>query len=396
MLISMIRRSGLRSQWLALAFLPLLCAPLPATADVAGVWDVTEYDPFIPDNDFWGQFKYRLEIVRAVDGYRLTVPRTGARLQAPEIDEDRLTAIGAEPGRGELRLEISFADNSFEGTLFTDQNRRRVTGTLNPAAQLDRIEGSVRAAEARADSAVAEAAAVRAQRDALERQVAVLSRQVGRLRESQRATARELQIAREQLESAPEPAPAATVAAAARPATPKLTVKGPRITIIEPPFDPAREGETALSYELPTTKLIGKVAAEMGLISLRVNGQDIGVDPRGLFQASVDVGAGGTPVRIVAIDNDGRRTELSFNLLPGRPTAVPDQTDRQGAEQRCYDLAIAASTPQPGGLDACRAAIRENPGKALNHYNLGVALSRAGRHQEAVRAYQEAAGLWSR
>lgn len=207
MFMPMIRLSGLRPRWLALTFLPLLCVPLPATADLAGIWDVTEFDPFIPDNDFWGQFKYRLEIVRSPEGYRLTVPRTGARLQAPEIDGDRLTATGSEPGRGELRLEITFADNSFEGTLHTEQNRRRVTGRLDPSAQLDRIEGSVRAAEARADSAFAEAAAVRAQRDALERQVAVLSRQIGTLRESQRATARELQIAREQLESPSKPTP---------------------------------------------------------------------------------------------------------------------------------------------------------------------------------------------
>ncbi len=396
MFMPMIWFSGLGPRWLALTFLPLLCAPLPATADLAGVWDVTEYDPFIPDNDFWGQFKYRLEIVRVPEGYRLTVPRTGARLQAPEIDRDRLTAIGTEPGRGELRLEITFADNSFEGTLHTEQNRRRVTGTLNPSAQLDRIEGSVRAAEARADSAFAEAAAVRAQRDALERQVAVLSRQIGTLRESQRATTRELEIAREQLESAPKPAPVTTVAAVPRPATPDVGVRGPRISIIEPPFDPASEGATALTYELPTTRLIGKVSTGMGLISLRINGRDVGVDAAGLFKASLDVDTGGTPVRIVAIDNDGRRTELSFSLLPGTPAAGSGQTSRQGAERRCYELAIAAASPQPGGLDACRAAIRENPEKALNHYNLGVALSRAGRHQEAVRAYQEAAGLWSR
>ena len=383
MFLPMMRLPGLRPRWLVLAFLSLLHAPLPVAADVVGVWDVTEFDPFIPANDFWGQFKYQLEITRTPDGYRLTVPRTGARLQAPALDGDRLTATGTEPGRGELRLEIAFADNGFEGTLHTDQARRRVTGRLNPAAQLDRIEGNVRAAEARADSAFAEAAAVRAQRDALERQVAVLSRQIGVLRESQRATARELEIARDQLDSASPPAPVAAITADPPRTTPDIGVQGPRITIIDPPFDPASEGGTALSYDLPTTRLIGRVAAEMGLISLRVN-------------ASVEVGTGGTPVRIVAIDNDGRRTELTFNLLPGTPAAAPGQTGRQGAERRCYELAIAAATPQPGGLDACRAAIREDPEKALNHYNLGVALSRAGRHQEAVQAYQEAAGLWSR
>lgn len=396
MFLPMMRLPGLRPRWLVLTFLSLLHAPLPAAADVAGVWDVTEFDPFIPANDFWGQFKYQLEISRTPDGYRLTVPRTGARLQAPALDGDRLTATGTEPGRGELRLEIAFADNGFEGTLHTDQARRRVTGRLNPAAQLDRIEGNVRAAEARADSAFAEAAAVRAQRDALERQVAVLSRQIGVLRESQRATARELEIARDQLDSASPSAPVPAVTAVPPRATPDIGVQGPRITIIDPPFDPANDGGTALSYDLPTTRLIGRVAAEIGLISLRVNGQDVSVDAGGVFKASVEVGTGGTPVRIVAIDNDGRRTELAFNLLPGTPAAASGQSGRQGAERRCYELAIAAATPQPGGLDACRAAIRENPAKALNHYNLGVALSRAGRHQEAVQAYQEAAGLWSR
>ena len=100
MFLPMMRLPGLRPRWLVLAFLSLLYAPLPAAADVAGVWDVTEFDPFIPNNDCWGQFKYRLEITRVPDGYHLTVPRTGARLQATALDGDPRSAAIPSIGVG--------------------------------------------------------------------------------------------------------------------------------------------------------------------------------------------------------------------------------------------------------------------------------------------------------
>ena len=47
----------------ALFCLVFLLPPWPALAQLAGVWEVVEYDPLMPENDFFGQFRYRLEVV---------------------------------------------------------------------------------------------------------------------------------------------------------------------------------------------------------------------------------------------------------------------------------------------------------------------------------------------
>jgi len=165
------------------------------------------------------------------------------------------------------------------------------------------------------------------------------------------------------------------------------------IEIIEPPLKPGTD--RAVAYDLPVTELVGRAHGGMRLLSVRVNGVPARLEGRGLFRASVTVEAPATPVRVVTIDVDGRRQERRFELVPA--AGAGEGADPGGsAEVRCKRFAVDAEGATEAGIEACRQAARANPSRALNHYHLGVALSRAGRHAEALAAYQEAAARWSR
>ncbi|MEQ9643707.1 MAG: hypothetical protein RIM84_27060 [Alphaproteobacteria bacterium] len=365
----------------------VLCAT-PAAAEIAGTWQVLEKDPLLDDDNWFGLFRYELVIERSGEGYVLNVPRTGAQFGPATLKNGRLVAQGDDPNRGPARIELRFPEPTrLEGRLDVGQARRVLTGTLDPSQQLANVGDSVENARQRAAAADQRAAAAEAQAGQSAAEAKRLRQQIAALSaENQR-----LKVAAAAPRPAPPPAPRPTVSRPA--AAADMTLE-----LIEPPLDTS--GTAIVRGERPV--LVGRVRAPAGLMILRVNGEDAQANAQGVFQTAL--AAGTATVEVVAIDRNGTRRSLNFAVraaapplrtASATPAAGPAPVDDSPAA-RCYALAIAAPKPDDAALGPCREAVRTAPEQAINHYNLGVALSRVGRHAEAIMAYQEAAGRWAR
>lgn len=110
----------------------------------------------------------------------------------------------------------------------------------------------------------------------------------------------------------------------------------PSIQLIDPSLVATRgQREIAVRGEIQSKQIVGRVKSRQGLASLSVNGNDVQPDKYGFFDTNVAVAPGGTPVRIVAVDRQGERDEISLELKPGKsgegdlsrpPIAVPKGT----------------------------------------------------------------------
>ncbi|MEJ1355334.1 MAG: caspase family protein [Candidatus Sedimenticola sp. (ex Thyasira tokunagai)] len=92
---------------------------------------------------------------------------------------------------------------------------------------------------------------------------------------------------------------------------------GPTINLIDPPVANTRSITNVITPAGTEGRLIvGRVDAPAGLLSLTINGQPFEADAQGLFKANVPVSKSKTPVSIVAVDKQGKRSEVEFRLLP--------------------------------------------------------------------------------
>ena len=109
---------------------------------------------------------------------------------------------------------------------------------------------------------------------------------------------------------------------------------GPTISIIDPPVANTRSITNVITPAgVEGRLLVGKVDAPAGLLSLTIKGQPNEVDPQGLFKTTVPVSKSKTPVTVVAVDKQGKRSTVEFRLLTeilqqevakGEAGAVPD------------------------------------------------------------------------
>ena len=102
----------------------------------------------------------------------------------------------------------------------------------------------------------------------------------------------------------------------------------PAIELIDPQLLASRSGREVLLRSLVETRsVIGRVDAQAELLSLVVNDTSVSYDDQGLFEATVEVVAGRTPVQIVAVDKLGKPgCLLNFDLvseLREKPKADP-------------------------------------------------------------------------
>jgi uncharacterized caspase-like protein len=94
-------------------------------------------------------------------------------------------------------------------------------------------------------------------------------------------------------------------------------VTGPSIEIIEPPLALMRSKPTAM-IPPPANEIevIGRVSPANDLLAFSINGQKQALDDNGLFKVSQPVNNPNTPIRIVAVDKQGKRAALDFLLVP--------------------------------------------------------------------------------
>jgi Caspase domain./Sel1 repeat. len=97
------------------------------------------------------------------------------------------------------------------------------------------------------------------------------------------------------------------------------TAGGPTIEIIDPPLSITRDislPTVTLRSPVEELEVIGKALPVRGLMTLRVNDRPQQMDDNGIFRVPVPVQRPDTPVSVVAIDKQGRRTAVDFVVIP--------------------------------------------------------------------------------
>jgi len=95
----------------------------------------------------------------------------------------------------------------------------------------------------------------------------------------------------------------------------ELVTEKPSIEIIDPPFVLTRGMPMVTLRSVASHReIIGKVESSVGLLSLLINDLKRKVNEQGLFKTDVELHGNETPVKIVAIDNNGKKSSLDFVL----------------------------------------------------------------------------------
>jgi hypothetical protein len=89
----------------------------------------------------------------------------------------------------------------------------------------------------------------------------------------------------------------------------------PEIQLIEPLAFNTRSNASISVTALEEMAIVGKVSAPAGLLTLMVNQQPTPVNANYVFQSTIALKGEETPVRITAIDSQGKRTEQVFSLV---------------------------------------------------------------------------------
>lgn len=97
-------------------------------------------------------------------------------------------------------------------------------------------------------------------------------------------------------------------------------LSGPSLALIDPPLVAARDILSVAISNSGERLIVGRVTAPAGLLSLTLNDQDIVANERGIFSHRLTVSAAPLPIKVVAVDQQGKRSELRFTL---RPTDTP-------------------------------------------------------------------------
>jgi len=96
----------------------------------------------------------------------------------------------------------------------------------------------------------------------------------------------------------------------------------PSIQLIDPSMVATRGNrEVSVRGEIQSKQIVGRVKSRGGLASFAVNDKDVQPDKYGFFDTTIPMGAGGAAVRIVAIDKQGERDEVSLEFKPNKSSA---------------------------------------------------------------------------
>ncbi len=189
------------------------------------------------------------------------------------------------------------------------EQRSRETAEARAAVDAERVQ--LQATSERLAGREAELAAQRSQTDRLGRELA-----------SAVALANERQ---KELEKLRKPAPVALLA-------------GPELVLVEPALTRTRDIVPIARVLGAEKQLVGRATAPAGLIAVTVNDQPVTTNELGVFTTTLPVGAGDSPVTIVAVDRQGKRSEVHF-LLRGQTPELAAREEPAAPNTR----ALAAS-----------------------------------------------------
>ncbi|HQT31597.1 MAG TPA: caspase family protein [Thiobacillus sp.] len=154
---------------------------------------------------------------------------------------------------------------------------------------------------------------------------------------------------------------------------------GPSIELIEPP-QLATRGATDIPVTPDSTReIVGQVTAPAGLLTLTVNDRKETPQANGLFHAQVQIGQQPLPLKLVAVDRQGKRAALELRLLP--QTAAPPPDPRPVTPPvdfgRFFALVIGVDTYRDRQLAKLKSPVED--AKALakilqSRYGFGVEL----------------------
>lgn len=270
--------------------------------------------------------------------------QTQARLAAlgPASDpqaQERIAALQTELARREQALEAqqlqvaqlerkaSEMDRRVNEAVATDRASREQDARMLAQTRDQLAQARAQAAEQSAALAQAQAAlaAQQARQQEADREIADLRAQLqtqsAALAEHQtlvadlRAESEQWQEKLKQLET--EQATASAAGQVARAGADSLPTSAPVIELIEPPLLTTRSTELTVPVKagLNRRTLVGRVVAPAGLFALTVNGMKASLDPQGLFESNIELTGAVTPVNLVAVDKQGRRSKLVFDLV---------------------------------------------------------------------------------
>lgn len=99
---------------------------------------------------------------------------------------------------------------------------------------------------------------------------------------------------------------------------------GPEIALVDPPLVQTRDIVPVAAVASAERAIVGRVTAPAGLLTLMVNDAPVAANELGVFSATLRVAGTELPVRIAAVDNQGKRAELAFRLQLPREAAVSE------------------------------------------------------------------------
>jgi uncharacterized caspase-like protein len=137
------------------------------------------------------------------------------------------------------------------------------------------------------------------------------------------------------------------------------------LQILDPIFVATRGRSTAVVRSPGKRKLVGRVSNPGAVASISVNGQPAKIEANGTFSSDVDVAAGGTQVKVAAVDKSGGRAQLEFTMVPqsgtggggeGPALAPAGSLPKDVKLGRYYAVVIGNNTYRDGGYQALKSA----------------------------------------
>lgn len=243
--------------------------------------------------------------------------------------ESALLARLDEETRGRRRMEESLASAEqdalqlrkvlSQGTAELDRQRAELADMATQTAEKDRLlqrsEGQLAETQDRLNASQLQAGSLQREAEALREEVAALRR---------RLEAALAEASQSDVDSKSDPVRSQAV---------QVEMAGPSIAIIDPEVLTTRGVMLVAASAAQQRQVVGRVQAPGGLLTLTINDEAIQPNDVGVFSRTIEVHREATPIRVVAIDQRGKRAEVMFTI--------------QGPDQRRSEAVAADSLSQP-------------------------------------------------